>query len=249
LFGQDDAGTKLPTDALRIRQTKGAKKMTQTFEEKVKAMTSRQIIMAMVNGLKNPKVKVDMISFGKSVDNVCYGCAATCAVLQIADVKPVPALMDMSEHNELLDGDWLFIAEFETAIDNLRRNKVQEYNKIARKRGFATIRRRQGFSLPRLDNSNYMTGLPRYEQLAEMQYTTQEISERLSESTKRLAESVKRAAESKERLAEAKERLAEATERAAESAKRVAESTKRAAESAKRAAESKERLVAMQCTR
>jgi hypothetical protein len=38
---------------------------TYSFDEKVRSMSAKEIIMAMVNGLKNPAVKVDMGSFGR----------------------------------------------------------------------------------------------------------------------------------------------------------------------------------------
>ncbi len=142
--------------------------MTQKFEDKVRAMTAKEIILAMVNGLRHPKVTVDMKTFGDSIGGVCFGCAATCAVLEIAQVKPVPQLMNVGSHSVMVNSNYSFVLDFEDAIECLRTNNVKDYNKHARKRGFATIYRPQGFSLPYLD-SRYLDQLAGYERLAEIQ--------------------------------------------------------------------------------
>ena len=41
-----------------------------TFKQKVQSMTAKEIIMAMVEGLKNPVVKVDTGTFGEERDGV-----------------------------------------------------------------------------------------------------------------------------------------------------------------------------------
>ncbi len=146
--------------------------MTQTFEQKVKAMSADQIIMALVDGLKKPKVEVRMRPVGEIRNDICYGSVATCTVLQIAQVEADPRLIKRAQDRaEMVNGNWSFVITFEYAIDCLRKGNVAEYNKQAKKRGFALIQRRQGYQLPILGDDYTLEQLARYEQLAEIQYT------------------------------------------------------------------------------
>src|SRR5690606_32735940 len=97
----------------------------QEFEKKVKSMTAHDIIMAMVEGLRNPRTKIDMRTFGKMEEGICYGCAATNAVLHIMEAKDEEVVGHILEcENETYD-DFLF--RFERAIDYLRGGDVDNY--------------------------------------------------------------------------------------------------------------------------
>lgn len=59
------------------------------FKETVQKMTIKEIILAMVNGLKKEHVKVDFNYFGYVAPNgICYGCAATNAICEITKYIP-----------------------------------------------------------------------------------------------------------------------------------------------------------------
>jgi len=52
--------------------------------EKIKSLTPKEVIMAMVEGLQNPKTKIKMSTYGyKDGNNICYGCAATNCLLTL----------------------------------------------------------------------------------------------------------------------------------------------------------------------
>ncbi len=90
-----------------------------------------QAIHAMCSGLERQSQRedfiVDMYTFGYSDKDFCYGCAATCAVQEIAGKNLLPS--DFSIGNDLapwaltsrvLNLELQEVAEFEKAIDEAR---------------------------------------------------------------------------------------------------------------------------------
>lgn len=148
----------------------------KTFEEKVKSMSAKQIIMAMVNGLKKEHVQVDMDTFAsvkvRKGKKVCFGCAATNAICEISDYKPnvkdfarsnrLGVIIESTTHN--------FIQDFELALDYLRRGNISYYNGVATDLGIATIEEPDYYTkLPQMTNQNWRKVLPFYEALAKYQ--------------------------------------------------------------------------------
>ena len=65
--------------------------MTKEIRDKIRLLSAKEIILVMIEGLRNPVVKVDMETYGQikhfeSGKNVCYGCAATNALCKIFDI-------------------------------------------------------------------------------------------------------------------------------------------------------------------
>lgn len=121
------------------------------IERKIKSMTAKEIIMAMVDGLMNPVTKIDMYNFGSYEDGICYGCAATNAICRIGMLDPEEELQRMGgpkyrNYSDLISG-------FEDAIDELRNGHINSYNHFAQEYGFATIK--TSTELPEIDNDNY----------------------------------------------------------------------------------------------
>src|SRR5690606_19420730 len=90
------------------------------FENKVKSMTAHDIIMSMVDGLRYPRTEIDMWTFGAIEEGVCYGCAATNAILHIMGVDNYEYV---NEHIRTSLGNKNrppFVTQFEHAIDRLR---------------------------------------------------------------------------------------------------------------------------------
>jgi hypothetical protein len=54
-----------------------------TLVDKIKALTPKQFVMAMVDGLRARYAIVDMGSYGYIEDGLCYGCAATNAIAKV----------------------------------------------------------------------------------------------------------------------------------------------------------------------
>lgn len=149
-----------------------------TFEEKVRSMTAKEIILAMVESLERPIINVDMsvwgearpkralglIPFGKPV---CFGCAATNTLCKIANVKFTTENIEYGRANAVNGNKW-FVDKFEDAIDYLRRGHINAYNNFASVNGFSLIKD-VGIKLPYLKNSYTKKQLNVYRQLAEQQ--------------------------------------------------------------------------------
>lgn len=139
------------------------------FDDKVKSLTAKEIIMTMVESLKNPVTKIDMTTFGSIRREECYGCAATNTICKLGDVSLDDLfLMGGWPHAEGLGCDGLFLANFEAAIDFLRRGFVDDYNDCAIRSGFATIKGKY-FQLPVLETYYTEKELSCYIKLAELQ--------------------------------------------------------------------------------
>lgn len=143
----------------------------QELEKKVKSMSAHDIIMAMVEGLRNPRTEIDMDDFGKIEDGICYGCAATNAILHIMDAGYEEDDVDHIFRRKY-DASWpLTLKKFEIAIDRLRKGWVNIYNRYAEAYGFAQITPIHGQELPYLDNDYTEKDLQEYEKLAKYQLT------------------------------------------------------------------------------
>lgn len=156
--------------------------------KKIKKMSAAEIIMAMVEGLREPVVKVDMSTYGDVRQNgelTCYGCAATNTIAKIAGydkswiqenvIQKIPSVFNgfSSVIEYSLDGKNLkaykFIDRFEAAIDYLRRGEVDDYNVVAGSLGIAKITNYGDLWLPTLNNAYNEEELKEYEELAAIQ--------------------------------------------------------------------------------
>lgn len=140
------------------------------FEKKVKSMSAHDIIMAMVEGLRQPRTEIDMGTFGDMEDGICYGCAATNAILNIMEVKE-DEIKDYIYGCESFADKPSEVCMFESAIDCLRQGNVYQYNRYAMNVGFALIATMPGQVLPRLENDYTEEQLQEYVKLAEYQLT------------------------------------------------------------------------------
>jgi len=139
------------------------------FEEKVKSMTAKEIIMSMVEGLKNPSVKVDFTTFGVDFYGVCYGGATTNTICKISGIVFGPdTIGSRYMRSSALKTRFEFFYKFENALDYLRCGDIYNYNQMAKEIGFAQIKKPR-FKLPELDNDNYLDNLEPYIKLAEAQ--------------------------------------------------------------------------------
>ena len=141
------------------------------FETVVRAMTAKEIIMAMIEALKNPVTVINMDTFGDIIEGECHGCAATNAICKISNTTK-------DEFKQGLDGllrqsygasQISFLNEFENAVDTLRRGNLQHYNEIAYGLDIAQIKIYGNMDLPELTSYNYLDNLEPYIELAESQ--------------------------------------------------------------------------------
>jgi len=154
-----------------------------TFEEKVKSMTAKEIIMAMVNSLTRPPIiSIDMGTYGETrkVDKkflgikignkeVCFGCAATNTICQISGKKFTPQnIFSKKTRAEFINSDYDFLGGFEMAIDFLRVGDIESYNRRAKNLGIAIIDQ-NNIDVYRLGNSYTNKDLEPYIRLANAQ--------------------------------------------------------------------------------
>lgn len=140
------------------------------FENKVKSMSAHDIIMSMVEGLRNTRTEIDMDTYGYVRDGICYGCAATNSVLHIMEAdedEVVDHILCVATRDNRDD----FLSQFESAIDWLREGQVSYYNDYAYDYGFAPITLMPGLELPRLGNDYTEEELQQYVKLAKHQLT------------------------------------------------------------------------------
>lgn len=149
------------------------------FQDKVRSMTAKEIIMAMVKALtKPPIVRVDMNTFGTVRRNwrnlfitpVCFGCAATNTICEISGIKfNKDNIGDLETRAKAVNSDYWFMQHFEYAIDSLRSGNVYSYNRKAKPYSFAQIKDIPGLELPILTNNYTKEDLDVYEKLANLQ--------------------------------------------------------------------------------
>lgn len=107
--------------------------MTKSFKETVQAMSGKEIVMAMVNGLLHGYYTINMGTFGNTEDGICFGCAATHCVTEISGVKFDPeTIYYRVDRCKVLDIDYAFLDSFENAIDSLRKGYFHDYNDWAK---------------------------------------------------------------------------------------------------------------------
>lgn len=131
------------------------------FKSKVQALSAKEIIMAMVEGLKNPYTKIEMGTFGyKDSKGVCYGCAATNTICTIIGENRL--LEGITGSQEGPDDRWRsaigqmrFVGIFEDAIDFLRMGFIGMYNDKASILGISAIDIPEGVKMPHL--TSYFT--------------------------------------------------------------------------------------------
>ncbi len=154
---------------------------------KIRSLTPKQVIMAMVDGLKNPKTKIQMSTFGYQEGDVCYGCAATNALCQLFDINdPVGwlAIIDDDHDQETVNRTPGFrnsaaklneitedIMHFENAVEFLRRGNLLTANFALSELDINPIRYNNELdsALPRLTDSYALEDLEPYIRLAEFQ--------------------------------------------------------------------------------
>lgn len=142
------------------------------IKEKIQSMSAKEIIMAMVDGLKNPITEIDMSTYGNVIYGVCYGCAATNTICNLMNITKEDFIKANPKHTSkylfLNEDDKKFVGYFESAIDCLRTGYIQDYNTYAKIRNFATIIGEED-CVPMLSNDYTDDDLQKYIDLANKQ--------------------------------------------------------------------------------
>lgn len=156
------------------------------FEDVVRAMTAKEIIMAMVEALTIPPIininmstyghveveviKKGLLGIGRKVKKTCFGCAATNTICKISGkVFNTSNIASIGDRAELVSSDERFLRGFEKAINALRLGDLSSYNWQASNHGFAKITILPNRYLPVLNNNYTNDHLISYIQLANNQ--------------------------------------------------------------------------------
>lgn len=148
-------------------------KVSHSIVEWAKGKTFADVLEVMIEGLKNPVTKIDMSTFGKKEDGLCYGCAATNAVCQIIGVSDDK--LNKLEDNFLADiitdyRGFTVVYTFEAAVDALRKGNLLEYNSriVCRYSGTSLSHLKykgdMNVFLPSLETDTYTQNLYEYEE-------------------------------------------------------------------------------------
>src|SRR5690606_4387729 len=127
-----------------------------------KSMSAHDIIMAMVEGLRQPRTEIDMMTFGEIKEGICFGCAATNAILHIMNANEEEVKDHVLECEERLNHTSSFVDRFEMGIHCLRCGSVGGYNRYA-EGAFAPITPMPDSRLPLLDDDYTEVQLQEYE--------------------------------------------------------------------------------------
>ena len=98
------------------------------FKTHIKNMTFKDVVLAMVNGLRKRHVEIDMSVFARVDRGVCFGCAATNFICEVTGSK---FTKDTIFNRELAtDGDKTLLRHVEDCIEALRKGNVGLYNEL-----------------------------------------------------------------------------------------------------------------------
>lgn len=113
-------------------------------------MKMSEIVTAMVEGLEKPSIKIDMDYFGivRSVSSffglikkeTCFGCAATNTICKISNkIFTKENIQSSSGRANFVDSADIFLAVFESAVNELRKGNINSYNIEALKIKIAVV--------------------------------------------------------------------------------------------------------------
>ena len=142
----------------------------KNFEQTVKSMSAKQIIMSLVEGLQTPAVNLQMASFGMyhPYKKSCSGGAVTNMICRITGkVFSSPKINLRETRAKTLQVSNTFLFHFEIAIDCLRMGEIRNYNYLAKKIGLVQIHK--STTLPWLKDGFTTADLQQYIELAEAQ--------------------------------------------------------------------------------
>lgn len=147
------------------------------FEQKIRSMRVWEYILAMVEGLRKPKVRINMRSYGYIDETargyrVCFGCAATNTVAHLAGIRwtvnKVQGDMSWLGQAQAVGADADFVRGFESAINALRIGCTRPFSEDLEAMGLEGLPRvfQKYENLPELRNNYTEHQLREYEQFA-----------------------------------------------------------------------------------
>lgn len=147
----------------------------RTFEEIVRSLTAKELILTMVRGLEAERFHIDMGSYGHVAWGTCFGCAATSAVLEIAvdRITPKDACSVWTSLSNKLGCSTDYLKSFEKSVDYIRSGTLRSYNASTERvyAGLPLIEYPENITLPALTSYSWKRDLETYRKLAEYQET------------------------------------------------------------------------------
>ncbi len=110
------------------------------MEEKIKLMSPNEIILSMINSLKNNHVILDINSFGHHLDGECFGDVSICVLSEISGKKFTPEnIGTLVNRMKLLGLSMLFLSKL---------GHLYSYNLHAKSIGITLMPNYKGGVLP-----------------------------------------------------------------------------------------------------
>lgn len=98
-------------------------------------------LQAMLDGLREipgPNFKVDMLNYGHVYGDICYGCAATCAIQKATEVRLTPYNIKKTPlRAEAYNVELIDLIDFESALDEARMGRIDD---LLRYYGYTNLR-------------------------------------------------------------------------------------------------------------
>ena len=108
------------------------------FKEKLQSMTIKNIVLMVIDAVENPVVTLNFDTFGKVINGVCCGCAATNSLCKMSakvfdnnSIEKRAAFIDIK--------NMTLVSAFESSIDDLRNIDFYWYNYLADKYNYAQL--------------------------------------------------------------------------------------------------------------
>ena len=106
-----------------------------SLKDKIKDMSTSDIIRCMVEGLKKEYVEKDMSSYGHIKEGICFGCAATNFICnlypEVIIIYCLPILESGNigfSYSAIFEDKYRYIRNVELLINKLRRGNILDYN-------------------------------------------------------------------------------------------------------------------------
>jgi hypothetical protein len=126
-------------------------------------------VEAMIKGLemydKAENFVINMGTFGTAKDNICYGCAATCAVMKIYGKSyPYQSISDRFERAAFIETEDIDLIYFEESINSLRQGFLHPILTYFDKADVA-VKYSYEYDLEFLTSANWKQAIAPYKQL------------------------------------------------------------------------------------
>lgn len=133
--------------------------------KEVQGMSSGEIIITMIEAIRNPVTQLRMYSFGRISEGICIGCAAANFIIKTLGMDLEDLKIDGYRYRKIHPS----ISNLENAIDLLRLGRLDDYNWMAETIDMSPIINPNKIELPSLGDNFTEKELRIWEKLAKDQ--------------------------------------------------------------------------------